>query len=87
MSTLSDVMSAALTLSHSERAQVARELLLSLERADFDDDTDVEQAWAEEIQERLKEMREGRAEMRNWDEVYADIRRSLVAQREETGGA
>jgi hypothetical protein len=87
MPTLSDVLSAALTLSHSERAHIACELLLSLEPADFDDDTDVEQAWAEEIQERLKEMREGRAELRNWDEVCADIRRSLAAQREEAGGA
>ena len=47
----------ALELSADDRAELARHLLLSLETEDVDDDA--EQAWAEEIDERLKKI--GRA--------------------------
>ncbi|RIK82785.1 MAG: addiction module component CHP02574 family protein [Planctomycetota bacterium] len=80
MSTVSEILSAALTLTTSERAEVAHELLLSLEPEDSDA---LQQAWAEEIQERLQAIREGRATLRDGDEVLADISKSLESQRVE----
>lgn len=51
MTETSTVLSLALQLPHAERADVAYELLLSLEDAAFD--TNVDAAWRAEIERRL----------------------------------
>lgn len=73
--TASELLTAAQRLSHQERAEVAHELLLTLEPDEFDDDC--QQAWAAEIRERLKAIREGRVILRDWDEALAEIRQSI----------
>jgi len=74
MTTPSDVLNAALGLQSNERAEVAHQLLLSLEPAGFDED--VEQAWADEIRQRLRAIREGSVTLRPWDDALADLRQS-----------
>jgi hypothetical protein len=78
MATAAEVLNAARELSSEDRAIVAHELLLTLEPEGSDDA--VEQAWAVEIRERLRRIREGRVEMRDWDEALADIRKSIQAK-------
>ena len=78
MTTPSQIVDAALTLDAAQRAEVAHQLLLSLEAADFDDDAD--SAWAAEIRRRLQAIREGHVILRDWDEALANIRQSLVSK-------
>jgi len=49
----------------------------------FESDGSVDEAWASEISRRLQAIREGRTELRDWHDVLADIRQSLVAQDRE----
>lgn len=53
-------------LSVPQRAEVAAELLASL---DGEPDSDVEAAWAEEIERRIQRIRSGQADGRSWAEV------------------
>ena len=78
MTTPSQIVDAAMALNASQRAEVAHQLLLSLEPDDFDADAD--SAWAEEIQRRRQAIRDGRVILRDWDEALADIRQSLVSK-------
>jgi putative addiction module component len=75
MTTPSQIVDAAMSLEPSQRAEVAHELLLSLEPDDFDKDAD--SAWAVEIRRRLQAIRQGRIVLRDWDDALADIRQSL----------
>ncbi|MGE0761459.1 MAG: addiction module protein [Pirellulaceae bacterium] len=81
MTTTSDILSAAMALPAEQRAEVAHELLLSLEPGELD--PDVDQAWADEVRQRLRAIREGRAALRDWNDALEDIRQSLVSK----GGA
>jgi putative addiction module component (TIGR02574 family) len=67
-----DILSAALRLSTSDRAEVAAELLASL---DGEADPDVDQAWAAEIERRIERVRSGQAQGRPWAEVRDELRR------------
>jgi putative addiction module component (TIGR02574 family) len=78
MANASEILHAARTLSHEERAALAHELLITLEP---ESDVDVEQAWADEIRRRLRAIREGRVVPRDWDEALTDIRKSLDVER------
>ena len=78
MTTPSQIVDAAMALDASQRAEVAHQLLLSLEPDDFDADAD--SAWAEEIRRRRQAIRDGRVILRDWDEALADIRQSLVSK-------
>ena len=69
---IQDVLPAALALTASERAELAAELLASL---DGEPDADVETAWGAEIRQRAERVLSGDAEARPWSEVYADARR------------
>jgi len=80
MTTPSQIVDAAMALDASQRAEVAHQLLLSLEPDDFDADAD--SAWAGEIRRRLLDIREGRVILRDWDEALADIRQSVVSKTE-----
>ena len=81
MTTTSDVLTAAMNLPAAERAEVAHKLLLSLESGELDPDAD--QAWAVEVRRRLRAIREGRADLRDWNDALQDIRQALVSK----GGA
>jgi hypothetical protein len=78
MTTPSEILDAAMGLDDGQRAEVAHQLLLSLEPHDFDEDAD--SAWAAEIRRRLHAIREGRVILRDWDEALAKIRQSLVSK-------
>jgi putative addiction module component (TIGR02574 family) len=72
MSTTKDVRALALELPHPERAELARDLLASLD-GPFDDPADVEAAWLGEVERRLKEVEDGTATLVEWDEVRAEV--------------
>ncbi len=61
----------AIALPVEERADLAHELLISL---DEQMDTDIEKAWDEEIRERVEEIKTGKAKGRIAEDVIADIR-------------
>jgi putative addiction module component (TIGR02574 family) len=65
---------AALALPREERAQLARRLIESL-----DDDPQVEEAWAIEIQRRLDAIDRGEVEMIPAEQVLAEARRRVGA--------
>lgn len=73
MSTLFDELSKkAQTLTVEERAQLAQELLESVER---DADPDVQAAWESEIAERIARYARGEAKLIPAEEVFAAARR------------
>ena len=74
-----DMITKALELSPEDRAELARHLLRSLEAPDADDDA--EQAWAQEIDERLEKA--DRSKAADWDTVLQRIRGSLRRNREK----
>jgi len=67
-----DILSAALKLPISERAEVAAELLASL---DGDADPGVEEAWTAEIERRIARLRAGEGRGRPWSEIRDELRR------------
>jgi putative addiction module component (TIGR02574 family) len=62
----------ALKLTAYERAEVAEQLIASLDEVP---DTDVEQAWQEEIQRRLQQIDRGEVELIDSDTVMAELRK------------
>lgn len=60
------VLEEALKLTAQERAEVAEQLLASLDEAP---DVDVEQAWQEEVQRRLRQVERGEVKTIPWEEV------------------
>jgi putative addiction module component (TIGR02574 family) len=67
-----DVRSAALALSPEQRAELAAELLASL---DGEPDQEVEAAWAAEIESRVRRVRDEGTRGRDWETVRAEFRR------------
>ncbi|MFO0700547.1 MAG: addiction module protein [Nitrospira sp.] len=65
------VLEEALKLSANERAEVAERLIDSLEDAP---DTDVEQAWQEEVHRRLQQLECGEVKTIPWEEVQRRLR-------------
>lgn len=75
MSTRADtILDTALALSANERAWLASELIASLDEVK---DSDVEAAWATEIERRIAEVESGEAETISWEEARTRIRASL----------
>ena len=73
MSSLFDELSKmAQTLAVEERAQLAQELLESIER---DADPDVQAAWEAEIEDRTAKYERGEAKLIPAEEVFAAARR------------
>ncbi len=68
-----DILNRAKRLSPAERADIAAELLASL---DGEPDKDVEAAWTAEIQRRVERIRSGEAKGRPWSEVRKRLKRS-----------
>ena len=63
------VLEDALTLPLEERAQVAHELLQSLEH----EDPDAATAWTDEIRRRIDEVEAGTTELDDWETVKARL--------------
>lgn len=76
MSLNTDILARVLDLPLSERAELARRILLSLEPNDFD--ADAEQLWAAEIDARLAALDRGDAVPLDWRPALDRIRQSLT---------
>ena len=61
----------ALKLTAYERAEVAEQLIASLDEVP---DTSVEQAWQEEVQRRLGQIERGEVKTIPWEEVQRRLR-------------
>lgn len=72
--TLDRLRSQILTLSESERAALARELIMSL---DGPRDDSVEQAWNEEIVRRVSKVKSGKATLLSREEFRSKMRARL----------
>ncbi|MGK2858880.1 MAG: addiction module protein [Thermoanaerobaculia bacterium] len=69
---------AAADLSESDRAELAGLLLESLES---EGDQDVEVAWAQEIERRVREIETGEVTTIPWEEVRATLHARLAEKR------
>ncbi|HUF07771.1 MAG TPA: addiction module protein [Rhodothermales bacterium] len=76
--TLQDLYREASELSESERAELAGLLLESLES---EPEADVEAAWAEEIERRVREIDSGRVRTIPWEQVRAQLHGRLGEKR------
>ena len=76
-SSKADVLQDALALSTEDRADLARELIASL---DAPGERDVEEAWAREVERRLREIDDGSAVLEDWSTVRARILTRLRAK-------
>ena len=65
------VLEEALKLTAQERAEVAEQLIVSLDEAP---EPDVEQAWQEEVQRRLQQIDRGEVKAIPWEEVQRRLR-------------
>ena len=81
MATGDDIRNRLFALPATERADLVRQLLLSLEANDFDDD--VQRAWAEEAERRSLSYEHGKSESRDWPESIFAIRETLKQRRQE----
>jgi putative addiction module component (TIGR02574 family) len=67
----------ALTLPIDERANLAAELLASLDADAVDDPADVEAAWATEIETRARRVMTGQSQGIAWEDVRARAEAAL----------
>ena len=72
--TYEKVLQAALSLPPEARAQLADQLLASL---DGENQKEIEAAWAEEAERRMKEIREGKVELIDGESVMKQLRSRL----------
>jgi len=71
------VLQEALTLPVEERADVAAELLASLDDEPIEDLAEVEMAWAKEIERRARQVLAGETTGEPWEDVRARIEERL----------
>lgn len=64
-----DILREALTLPLAERADVAAELLASLDDAEAENPAQVEAAWAAEIEKRARRVLAGESPGVDWEDV------------------
>lgn len=79
VATKDELLSDVLRLPPEQRAEVALELLLSLEEED--EEQDVAAAWDEELSERAQQVLNGTAKTLPWSEVEARINAQLRQRR------
>ena len=72
------VLRDALSLPLEARADVAAELLASLDDAPLENQAQVEAAWAREIERRARRVMSGESAGEPWDEVRARVVRRLT---------
>jgi putative addiction module component (TIGR02574 family) len=68
----------ALALPADERADVAAELLASLDEVPADDPAEVEAAWAREIERRARRVMSGESAGEAWEDVRARVMQRLA---------
>ena len=73
-----EVLREALTLPVNERADVAAELLASLDDAAAENPAEVEAAWAAEIERRCAALDAGRTGTASWDELRRQIKAEIL---------
>lgn len=66
-----DILLAALNLPQDARAMLAGQLLESLDDAE---QTEIDAAWSEEIERRIRDIDEGRVKLIPGEEVLAELR-------------
>lgn len=75
--------SAVLSLPREERAELAHDLLRSLEDEREERDGDVDAVWLREITRRAMEVAEGSVEPVDWEAARSRIAQRLEARRRE----
>jgi putative addiction module component (TIGR02574 family) len=78
--TTEELLAAALNLPPEERAELARDLLASLDEGDDLAPEEWEAAWSDEIEKRLREIRSGEAKLIDGDEALRQVRRQLQSR-------
>jgi putative addiction module component (TIGR02574 family) len=68
----------ALALPADERADVAAELLASLDEVPADDPAEVEAAWAREIERRARRVMSGESTGEAWEDLGARVMQRLA---------
>lgn len=81
MATGDDIRDQIFVLPATERADLARQLLLSLENEPFDED--VHRSWAEEAKRRSMDYQQGKTDSRDWPNAVSEIRESLDRRRKK----
>ena len=77
MTNANEIIEAALTLPPEARAQIADQLLASLDPAQ----TEVDAAWEPEIERRVREIEDGRVQLIPHDQVMSHVREHLRSLR------
>ena len=78
MSRAQELLREALTLPVEERADVAAELLASLDEAPPENGAEVEAAWAREIERRARRVMSGESAGEPWEDVRARVVQRLT---------
>jgi putative addiction module component (TIGR02574 family) len=73
-----ELLREALTLPVEERADVAAELLASLDEAPVENAAEVEAAWAREIERRARRVMSGESTGEPWEDVRARVVQRLT---------
>ena len=73
-----ELLREALTLPTEERANVAAELLASLDEEPASNQAEVEAAWAKEIERRARRVMSGESAGEPWEDVRARVARRLA---------
>jgi hypothetical protein len=81
MHELAQYLEAAKALDADERLEVARQLLLSIDRDADDDQAAVAAAWESVIRRRAEEAINGEVELLDVDESHARLRAEIAASR------
>jgi len=72
------LLAEALSLPDSDRAELAAELLASLDQPATESQQDIDRLWAIEIERRTKKVIAGEARCEPWDKVRTRIERDLA---------
>jgi putative addiction module component (TIGR02574 family) len=73
-----ELLREALSLPIDERADVAAELLASLDEVSPENPADVEAAWAHEIERRARRVMSGESAGEPWEDVRARVVQRLI---------
>lgn len=73
-----ELLREALSLPLPERADIAAELLASLDETEAQDPAQVEAAWAREIERRARRVMSGESAGEPWEDVRARVVRRLT---------
>lgn len=74
MSPRDKVLADAMQLPERERAQIASELLASLEGEGDDEDEDAAHVWRAELERRAREVLSGEADLLDFDDAIDELR-------------